>query len=135
MKKAQAVNIAVILYIVSVVIGLAVLALDYDYMMRLAPAAASYTAIAISIAIVGLLLWKLSQGRNWARIVLLVFFILGSYTAYTTIIHSMERSVLLGALQVLQQLCIIASLALVFFPPGAEHFRKADAPAPDATAG
>lgn len=134
MKKPQAVSIAVILYIVSLLLGPVILALDYDYMTKLVPAAGLYGALVISFALSAFLIWKMSQGRNWARIVLLIFFVLGSYTAYTAIIQSLERSTLLGVMQAIQQLSILAALVLVFFPPGAEYFKKPEAPAAPAEA-
>ena len=135
MNKPRAVGIAVYLMILTLLLGMVVLALDYDYMVALAPAAGVLGAVAISVLISGLLIWKISQGRNWARIVMLVFFIFGCFSAYNIIMQSLERSVLLGGLQVLQQACQLVALVLLFIPPGSEYFRKPEAGDPAPTAG
>jgi hypothetical protein len=126
MKKPQAVTIAVMLYIASLFLGVGVMMLDYDYMVAQMqmPAAGLYVAMIVSILITLLLIWKISQGRNWARIVMLVLFVFGSYTAFTTTMQSFERSTLLGLLQTAQMLIQIAALVLIFIPPGSEYFKK-----------
>lgn len=124
MNRPQQVAIAVKLMLFGLILGPVVLALDYDYMVALVPAAGLLGAVAFSILISGLLIWKIWQGRNWARIVMLVFFVLGCYTAFNAIVQSFERSALLGGLQALQQLCQLAALVLLFIPPGSEYFKK-----------
>lgn len=86
--------------------------------------------IVFSIVFYGFITRGILKGRNWARILFLVLTVFGwiSIAVVASITNSFEklyhRSWLLVANSAVAQLLIIASLALIFFKPGSDWFRK-----------
>jgi len=76
-----------------------------------------------TIAIVAFLIWKVSQGRNWARITVLVFFVIGLLPSYFIVRSELGRSTSLGVFSILQAALQAYSLMLVFTTPAKQWFR------------
>jgi tryptophan-rich sensory protein len=83
-----------------------------------------------TIAIVAFLIWKVAKGRNWARITLLVFFLIGVLPFAFTVRSELARSVSLAAVSIAQAVSQAFSLMLVFTNPANEWFRGVSAKTP-----
>jgi len=80
--------------------------------------------VALSFALVIWLTYKVSRGRNWARITLLVFLVLGMPGFLSQLPATFERSIILAATAVAILLLQCFSLYLVFIAAGARWFRR-----------
>ena len=87
--------------------------------------------VAFNIFVIGftsatycLLLWKISEGKNWARIVFLVLFVLGVVPYLFVLRSEFPRSPLLGTMSILQAGIQGWGLFLLFTGPGNAWFRK-----------
>lgn len=73
--------------------------------------------LAGSLLLFSLINWKCWQGRNWARIVHLVFLCLGLLMVYWALPAVFARSTLQGAVYIVQTVLNIAGVVLLFTPP------------------
>jgi hypothetical protein len=124
-----AVRRALTLYVVSFVLGLALMMIDRPA-ADAAYAEISGVAHAVSVGIVivlgAWLFWKIRAGRNWARIVLLVLSAISVPASFLEILQLAPASPLMAGLKLIEQAMDISILFLLFFP-GREYFRP---PAP-----
>jgi hypothetical protein len=84
--------------------------------------------IAVLALTAALYLWfidRMRAGRNWARIVLLIFTLLG-FMSELTPGESVDMPALWIAMRVLDVLLQIGALVLMFTRPGTEWFRRPD---------
>jgi hypothetical protein len=89
----------------------------------------SHTKSRVGLTFVNLLLlcyltWKMSEGRNWAWIVLLVLFLFGLPLSLIAIRADFGRSATLAVLTVLQIVFEGVALLLAFRAPAKDWFRK-----------
>jgi hypothetical protein len=82
------------------------------------------TFMAVVFSILGLLICKTSQGRNWARLTLLILFVPSLWPYAKTLVMMFHRSALLGGLSVIQTLLHSVGLYLVFTRPGSQWFKR-----------
>jgi hypothetical protein len=75
-----------------------------------------------TFAVLALLYWNVGQGRNWARITLLVLFIIGVVPALLILRSDFQRSAVIAILGAIQTLFQIYALWLVFTVPGRNWF-------------
>jgi hypothetical protein len=78
---------------------------------------------ALSLLIVGLLVWKISQGKNWARITYLVLCLFGLPLYLSFVRAAIGRSTALVVLTVLQALMQLAALFLIFVTQTKDWFK------------
>jgi hypothetical protein len=108
------------------VLGLVVIFLTWDYYSKLQAPAATIVGQIFGLLIAVWFYYKIYQGRNWARIVLLVFTIIGMLVSLTSIV----RTVLAQAPSIVKvQIGVgwVISLAIVyllFLSPGKTWFQK-----------
>jgi hypothetical protein len=76
-----------------------------------------------SVALYSLLNWKCWQGRNWARIVHLVFLGLGLAMTFWALPQTFSRSTMLGVMYVVQTLLSVAAMVLLFSRPANAWYR------------
>jgi len=84
-------------------------------------------AVVISLLTLGLLGWlthKIAHGRNWARIVFLIMFVVGVPIFFLQLPAMLERSVFATAISVAISILQIVALYLVFIGVGARWFRR-----------
>lgn len=88
---------------------------------------------AVDVAVTALLVHRISQGRNWARIIFLIWFIfwalgllvdLISHLNAPAVVARLDRSSLIGLLWAGRLLPQAVALYLVFSKPGATWFRR-----------
>jgi uncharacterized membrane protein len=77
MQKPQSIVVAVNLLWVSLAVGLVKMLLDFAHLTGAGPAAFTNFVLLFTFALIGVLISKISAGRNWARITLLVLFVVG----------------------------------------------------------
>ena len=100
LQRPKEATLAVKLLFVSLGIGL----LRGLFGLMLKPSGAMLLAALIVIAIFALcfyLVWKISAGRNWARIILLVLVVINLPFALLANVAELKRSVLSGALSII----------------------------------
>src|SRR6266581_3531132 len=86
----------------SLALGAVKLPMDWSHLRTHGSVASILFILLFTIAIVAFLIWKVSRGRNWARITLLVFFVIGLLPFYFTVRSELGRSTSLGMFSILQ---------------------------------
>lgn len=76
-----------------------------------------------SVVLYAWLNWKCWQGRNWARIVHLVFLGIGMIMIYWALPAIFRKSTLQGVAYVVQMLLNIAGVSLLFTRPAGDWYR------------
>lgn len=77
----------------------------------------------ITILIIGFLGFKISQGKNWARIILLVMFILGMIAYPFIIIAEFQMNSLIGIVSIVQMLIQLYVLIILYSGEAKEWFK------------
>jgi len=84
------------------------------------------TVMGLTFAIMGLLIYKIGKGRNWARITWLVLLVLGIIPYAFGLMELFNRSVLVGCLSVTQLVMQMVAIQYIFTKPGSYWFRKTE---------
>ncbi|CAE6822143.1 hypothetical protein R70006_06252 [Paraburkholderia domus] len=121
-KKPKSVPMAVNLFWTSLVVGIFKTLLDFPHFRATAPATYTTVVLVGSLALLTVLFLKVSAGRNWARITVLVFFALGALPGLPLLFEEFSRSPVVGVLS-MAQCCLQAyGLFLLFTKPGSNWF-------------
>lgn len=123
-QKPQAVVTAINLLWASLAVGLVKMLMDFSNLSAVAPAAFTNFVLVFTFALIGFLIFKISAGRNWARITFLVMFIIGVLPTLPIVLGEFSRSAVVGALSVAQIGLQLYALFLLFTQPGSSWFRK-----------
>lgn len=123
-EKPTHIKHAVILIAVSLGLGLPKIALDYDYLLSLGSIQNMAIMLIFAAAVTLFFAYKINQGRNWARIVFTVFFVLGTVPTILLLPIEVDRSMLLAALTALQVLLQAGSIALMYLPQANNWFKS-----------
>ena len=124
LSKPSSIRLALGLLWLGFAIGPLKLVLNWSYLVSRSGVGFNLFVIGFVSATYCLFLWKISEGRNWARIVFLVVFVLG-VLPYVFILRSeFSRSPLLATLSILQAGIQGWGLFLLFTSPGKEWFRQ-----------
>jgi hypothetical protein len=123
-QKPQPVVTAVNLLWASLAVGLVKMLMDFSNLTAVAPAAFTNFILIFTFALIGFLIFKISAGRNWARITFLVLFIIGVLPTLPIVLGEFSRSAVVGALSVAQIGLQVYALILLFTQPGNSWFRK-----------
>ena len=114
---------AVILLWVSLGFGLAIGALDWQHLASIqSPGFTIYIAV-FGLAIMALLIYKISLGRNWARITVLVLMVFGALPYVSDLADMFRSSMFVGFLSLAQLGLQLFALYLIFTNPGKTWFR------------
>ena len=124
-QKPRPIVTAVNLLWASLAVGLVKMLMDFSNLSTVAPAAFTNFILVFTFALSGFLIFKISAGRNWARITFLVLFIIGVLPALPIVFGEFSRSAVVGALSVAQIGLQVYALFLLFTQPGSGWFRKA----------
>jgi hypothetical protein len=122
-QKPQSVATAINLLWASLVVGLVNVLMDFSSLSAAAPAAFT-SFICFTFALIAFLIFKISSGRNWARITFLVMFIIGVLPTVPIVLGEFSRSAVLGALSVAHIGLQVYALFLLFTRPSSTWFRK-----------
>ena len=123
-ERPRTVTIAVNLLWASIVIGFVKIPLDLPALAAMPSPGLMWTVIALVLAFFCLLIWKISLGRNWARITYLGFFLIGLIPAVPTLMGELGRSPVLAVLSIVQFIMQGYAIFLLFMTPGKAWFRK-----------
>lgn len=107
----------------SLAIGLVNSALDWTYLSSAAPMNIVIGILTFTFVVIGLLIYNVGRGRNWARIVLLVFAIIG-LPSLTQLPANFARSPLSGSLSLLQTVIQFTALYIMFVTSARHAFSK-----------
>ncbi len=128
MNRPQAVSRALILFYLSLVLGLVRSWLEYDRLALLASAQGGGTAVilvqAFSFAIMIGLFLAIGWRKNWARWVLVVFMVIGLPLAIKPMIDTFANEPVSGGIGVVQWIMQLVGLVLLFSKPAREWFKK-----------
>ena len=124
-QKPRPIVTAVNLLWASLAVGLVKMLMDFSNLSTVAPAAFTNFILVFTFALSGFLIFKISAGRNWARITFLVLFIIGVLPTLPIVFGEFSRSTVVGALSVAQIGLQVYALFLLFTQPGSGWFRKA----------
>jgi hypothetical protein len=123
-QKPQSVSTAVNLLWASMAVGLVKMLMDFSNLSAVAPAAFTNFVLVFTFALNAFLIFKISAGRNWARITFLVMFVIGMLPTLPLMLGELSRSPVVGALSVAQVGLHVYALFLLFTQPGSVWFRK-----------
>ena len=85
----------------------------------------AYIAIAIVfLGLCGFLIWKIAQGRNWARITWLIVFVIGLWHYPSSLRSTFHRSPVLAILNITDTAIEVYALLLMFTSPGRSWFSR-----------
>jgi hypothetical protein len=124
LRKPQSVTKAVNLLWASFAIGLVKVPMEFPSLDATEVAFISFVLI-FTFAILWFFIAQISAGRNWARITFLVLSLIGLLPSLLVLLDQFSRSLLAGAVTVLQIGLQIDAMFLLFTEPGSGWFRKA----------
>jgi hypothetical protein len=132
MTRPRQIVLAVQLAVLGYVLGLVVLLLSWSYYTSIQSATMLIVSQALSLVVFVWLYAKIYAGRNWARITLLVFTLLGflGLLSETTVKLIMAGPAVAKVQMVVGLGLNLTILWLLFLSPGREWFRKSGAPGP-----
>lgn len=126
-QKPQSVATAVNLLWASLAVGLVKMLMDLSNLSAVAPAAFTNVVLVFTFTLITFLIFKISAGRNWARITFLVMFVIGMLPRLPLMLGEFSRAPVVGALSVAQVGLQVYALFLLFTQPGSVWFRKVTA--------
>ena len=126
-NRPRSVSTAVNLLWASLVVGLLKVLMDLSHLGGIASVAVIVVGSVIFVALFGFLYFKISVGKNWARITFLVVGVIGIVPTFSIVSTEFSRSVVLGTLSLLQLALQAYAAFLLFTQPGSSWFRKGTA--------
>ena len=78
----------------------------------------------MTILIIGFLGYKIGQGKNWARITLLILFVIGMLGFPFVILNEFQMSPIIGIVSIAQMLIQLYVLVILFSGQSKEWFRR-----------
>jgi hypothetical protein len=123
MTKPREVTWAIGLLWASIAMGPLVTAADWTFLKSQGSVPKLILDGAVTLAWLGFLTWKVSDGRNWARITLTAMFLLGVPLYFFYLRAAADRSITLVVLSALQALTQGAGIVLTFMAPGKHWFK------------
>jgi hypothetical protein len=122
--KPRKAGISILLQLIALAIGPVVTAIDWGHLRSLGPIQTVLTEAVLTLFLMAYLIWKMSQGRNWARITLVALFLLGIPFFFPFVRAEFNRSATAAILSIMQALFQGTGLVLAFTAPGKEWFSK-----------
>jgi len=116
--RPVAIGQALSLFWASLGLGFVKLPLDWAYLTSQAPPVFNAMIVMFTLAITVFFIWKIGRGKNWARIIFLVLFVLGTVPFIFIVRSAFARSVVSGLISVLQMGLQAVGLFLIFASPG-----------------
>jgi len=108
----------------SLAVGLVKLLIDHARLGSMAPPLLTNFTLVFTFVLMALLIFKISHGRNWARITSLVLFLFGLLPAVPIMLREFVNSPVTGALSLAQAAIQAFAFYLLFFSAAAEYFKK-----------
>lgn len=115
---------AVILLAFSLVVSFLKLGLDYDYIASLAPIQSTIAVMIITVLVMLFIYYKIWTGRNWARIIFTVFFIIGILPTLLILPAEVNRNALVFLASIVQILAQVLAIIYMFLPVSNAWFKS-----------
>lgn len=80
-------------------------------------------AILITLAFTGFLLFKIYRGRNWARLLYIILFIIGAPFAFPAVLTTFQKSPILAVIRLLQLSLQMMAVVLLLQKPSRDWFK------------
>ena len=122
--KPAIIQSAISLLWASLAIAAVKVVLDWANFVGRGSAAFTAFIMIFTFAVIGFVVVKIGQGKNWARVIFLVVFVVGIVTAFLTLRSEFAQSRLLGILSIVQAALQATALYFIFTSPGKEWYRK-----------
>jgi hypothetical protein len=122
--RPREVKWSIFLQLAALVIGPIITATDWSHLESLGPIRKPVLDAVVTLLLLGYFIWKMSQGKNWARITLLVLFLIGLPFYIFYIRARFGRSAILAVLSILQGLLQGTGLLLAFRASAKVWFKK-----------
>jgi len=84
----------------------------------------SVIMLLVATAILGFFYFKIGQGRNWARILVLVLFILGALYFVFSIVGMFQEGYLIPVISIINTIIILIAIVLLFKQEASDWFRS-----------
>lgn len=126
-QKPKSVILAVILLWASLGLGLLKLLIDNSNLSSMASTAFNNFILFFTFVLMVILIISISEGKNWARITFLIFYVIGLLPLYPVILSELSRSPVVGILSLSQSGLQLITLFLIYTNPGSIWFRKVQA--------
>ena len=110
--------------LVALAIGPTTTAIDWEHLKSLGPIQGLVMIKMFSLLLQCLFIWKASQGENWARISLLVIFLVSIPYHFFNLRAEVDRSIMLAFLSVAHALLQGAGLLVTFQAPAKHWFKN-----------
>lgn len=114
MEKPIEITRAVQLLYLTLGIGIVKAFIDFSHISFESSVAITLFVMLFTFAFLFFLIIKISGGRNWARIVFLIFFLLGIPLAIPIVLEEVKRNLFLGSLSLIQIVLQVTALVLMF---------------------
>jgi len=122
MTKPREVGWATGLLWASLAMWLFTRALDWTYLTSRQPTSHILFNDALTLSFTAFLIFEISKGKNWARIVYLVLILLGAVPYFVLLRAAIGRSRVVALLSTLETLMEFVAIAVVFSRPAKEWF-------------
>lgn len=124
--RPRNVTIAVVILCIMLLYGLVSGGIHLAHSALVAPASKNiaYTILVFGVCLNAFFVYKIFKGRNWARIVYLVFFLLGIVFAVPSFILLFTQSPTWVALSLVGYAAQVVALVLLFTGSGSEWFKR-----------
>ena len=123
-------SLAVKMLIASLLLGNARVALEFDDIIKKLPSNFPFNPTvfilgsqAVSMLITGFFIWKISQKKNWARVLILIVTLIGLYGNLSQVVEAFKYSTVSALIGLLIIFLNIAGLWLLFMGPAAMCFK------------
>jgi hypothetical protein len=123
-SKPKAVAIAVLILWLALAIGLISLVVRLSQTAQPVSSGLLYSILAIAFAVMAFFVYKISQGRNWARITYLVLMLLGMFRTVPSLVSAIDRAPGAGALSAIVVVAQLVAIALLFTGSSNAWFRR-----------
>lgn len=123
-SRPAIVSNAVRLLYASLAIGVVRAFLEFNTMVADAPIGLVLVISAITFGLLLFLIYKIAAGRNWARIVFLVLFVVGVPMSVIPLVHSLAQTPVSGLIGLVQLVVQVIALVMLFQSPSNAWFRS-----------
>lgn len=130
--KPQPVRVAVTLLYITLLIGVINGLINIYFVSATNSAAMAFPyggvvailVLLVATAILGFFYFKISQGRNWARILVLVLFILGLLYFVFSIVGMFQQGYLVPVISIVNTIIMLVAIILLFKQEASDWFKS-----------
>jgi hypothetical protein len=124
--RPASINVVLTLFLAPMALALIHATFQWWNLRSAVPLASIIVTAVLTTTLIGWLSYKIWQGRNWARIVMLVLFVIGVLISGPQLPAMFARSRLAAGIFVVQSAAQFAALCIVFFTPARRWFSKVE---------